>query len=222
MLGINLEDIQIKTSRFAKEESCASKLISDEVKTETDLTETEPTEKEPTEKWPVAMYKDDNDDFISEKVSTVVEFERQLDLNDILDESTGKYHCNECDYETQMLQKIGQHMKTRHERRYKCEHCEYASKSKSHVQLHMVSKHTGVRYDCDKCNFQTAYKENVERHRASKHAHDKKNKKYKCDMCDFKTYVERYLKTHKRKAHDKYIKEVYYKMAQLKKESKEC
>ena len=209
MLGINLEDIQIKTSRIFKEEVTDFTENPDEVRAEI----------KEKENWPLEINEENNHEFSLEKANVVV-VEGKLELNSLLDESTGIYHCNECEYDTQILQKIRQHMKTRHERRYKCEHCEYASKSKWHVQLHMESKHTGVRYDCDKCNFQTAHKKNVERHIESKHAADRKNKKYKCDVCGFKTFVERNLRAHERKAHDKYTKEGYYKMAQLKKKIK--
>ena len=214
MLGITLEDIQIKTSRFAKEENSALGLLfldnPDEVNAESNE----------NKKWPLERDEESYDNIPPEKVNMVVA-ERKFEVSSLLDETTGTYHCNVCEYDTQLIQKIRHHMKTRHERRFKCEHCEYASKQKSHVQLHMVSKHTGLRYNCDKCNFQTAHKKNVERHMESKHATDKKNKKYMCDICDFKTFIDRNLRIHKRKAHDIYIKEIYYKMAQLKKEIKD-
>ena len=209
MLGINLEDIQIKTSKMDKEE-CSDFLDNP------DKVKAEPEE----ESWPLEIYEQNNHEFTSEKISVVV-VEKNVDINSLLDKSTGIYHCNECKYDTQIIHKIKQHQKTIHQRKYKCEHCEYETKCKYHVQLHMESKHTGVRYDCDQCNFQTAHKKNVDRHIESKHATDKKNKKYKCDMCDFKTFVKINLRAHGRKAHDKYIREGYYKMAQLKKKIKD-
>ena len=182
-----------------------------EVKTEMNLTEI----------LPLALFQDDNVEFPATKDDTLVAVVRKLDENSLLNELTGIYHCNECEYETKTSLKIRQHIQTIHERRYKCEHCEYASKSKSHVQSHMITKHTGVRYNCDKCNFQTAHKKSVARHLEGKHNADKKNKKYKCDLCHFKTFDELNLRGHKRKTHDIYTKEVYYKMAQLKKISKD-
>lgn len=136
----------------------------------------------------------------------------------LLNDTTGIFHCNQCDYESEMAYKIAKHIKIRHTCKiYQCKDCDHRTKDKHHLKRHMVALHTGLRFNCDKCDFQTAHKNCVKMHSETKHG-DKRINSFICDICDFKTFIGRYLRDHKRKAHNVYTKEAYYKMAQLKKE----
>ena len=143
--------------------------------------------------------------------------EHEFEIIYLLNETTRIYHCNQCDYKTDMTYKISNHMKTRHtEKIYQCRDCDLKTKDKYHLKKHMVAKHTGLRFNCDECDFQTAHKKDVKRHSETKHS-DRQIQNNLCDICDFKTYNGVTLRRHKRKVHNLYEKKAYYKMAQLKK-----
>ena len=209
LLGINLDDIQLANNVHVEAEM---ELLGDSM---TLQDKQHNFHKSPT-KEDFAVVKEEGTDTsdsktqdeymmggkdILKEVSIISEMEAFKDIKTMIDKETGKFMCDQCDYETHHL-KIGyKHLQKKHNNKiFQCNNCRYKSKNKNHVQVHIESKHSGIRYDCGDCDFQSAHKKDVKRHKLAKH--NDGVKPFSCDLCIYTAITTVFLRRHKIQKHN--------------------
>jgi len=96
-----------------------------------------------------------------------------------------KYHCEKCNYNTNLKYLITQHNNT--------ELHKTGKRGKKQIKEKII-------FNCDKCNFTTTNKNNYLTHKLNNHStkDERKEKfKYYCEMCDFGVFTKTSYDKHK-------------------------
>ena len=82
-----------------------------------------------------------------------------------------KYTCNECDYESEVLDELRNHQNgNKHQgMKYKCHSCKYRATLQSNLKIHFQAMHEGKTYKCDVCDFRASTPRTVGWHKKVKH-----------------------------------------------------
>ena len=109
----------------------------------------------------------------------------------------GTFHCNQCDYQTNKLQRMIYHKRIFHNGNVLiCDQCEYTTKIKSNMNQHTEEKHLMTEYQCQKCEFRGT-KKKVWAHKIKIH----EKREYTCKDCEYVGKSQSKLGHHRQKIH---------------------
>ena len=109
-----------------------------------------------------------------------------------------KYSCDQCDYKATQSTDIKRHKQYKHEGiKIACEECEYQATTTGSLKLHVDAKHRGIKYPCHLCDLKASTPASLNLHIETRHS----DKRFQCEFCDFMCKSKFILKKHKQQKH---------------------
>ena len=104
-----------------------------------------------------------------------------------------RFFCDQCNASFISKSSLNKHIKTMHEttEKYKCTECDFETRHKAHLQTHLNRIHLKQRYNCDVCSAEYSCRYNFSQHMLKKHSIDVRKFKVNSQILDQRVKIKK-------------------------------